>query len=110
MDTRVVLEPFAQGKEFTVIILENSFGLPVAILPIEIEMDYTENQILDYRKKYLPTHRVRYHCPPRFSNEIMEAIQVQAEQLFKALGMRDFARFDGWVLSGGNIWFSDFNL
>ncbi len=26
-----------------------------------------------------------------------------------ALGLRDFARFDGWVLENGNIWFSDFN-
>ncbi|MSR85600.1 hypothetical protein EXS71_04175, partial [Candidatus Uhrbacteria bacterium] len=82
---------------------------PVAILPTEIETDYTENQIFDYRKKYLPTRRVTYHCPPRFSTEIMEAIQIQAEQLFKVLGMRDFGRFDGWVLPNGNIWFSDFN-
>ena len=32
-----------------------------------------------------------------------------AEQLFKVLGMRDFARFDGWLLPDGKIWFSDFN-
>ena len=109
MDTRVVIEPFAQGKEFTTIILQNQFGLPVAILPTEIETDYTEHQIFDFRKKYLPTRQVTYHCPPRFSNEIIEKIQVQAEQLFALLGMRDFARFDGWILDDGNIWFSDFN-
>jgi D-alanine--D-alanine ligase len=109
MDTRVVIEPFAEGVEFTVIILHNRFGLPVAILPTEIETDYTANQIFDYRKKYLPTRQVTYHCPPRFSNEVIEKIQIQAEQLFALFGMRDFARFDGWLLQNGELWFSDFN-
>ncbi|QQR54339.1 hypothetical protein IPG41_03990 [Candidatus Peregrinibacteria bacterium] len=109
MDTRVVLEPFCIGTEFTVIVLQNRFDMPVAILPTEIETDYEKNQIFDFRKKYLPTRQVRYHCPPRFSNENIERIQVQAEQLFKIMGMRDFARFDGWLLPDGKIWFSDFN-
>lgn len=109
MDTRVVVEPFCTGTEFTVIILQNRFGMPVAILPTEIETSYAEGQVFDYRKKYLPTRQVRYHCPPRFSNEIIEKIQVQAEQLFTVLGMRDFARFDGWLLEDGTLWFSDFN-
>ncbi len=109
IDTRVVLEPFCQGIEFTVIILENKFGLPVAIMPSEIEIDYKKNQIFDYRKKYLSTNQVTYHCPPRFSEQTIEKIQIQAEQLFKVLGMKDFARFDGWLLEDGNIWFSDFN-
>jgi D-alanine--D-alanine ligase len=109
MDTRVVIEPFCEGIEFTVIILQNRFGMPVAILPTEIETDYQDHQIFDYRKKYLPTRQVTYHCPPRFDNETIEKIQVQAEQLFVVLGMRDFARFDGWLLPDGRLWFSDFN-
>lgn len=109
MDTRLVIEPFCTGTEFTVIILQNRFNMPVAILPTEIETDYKQNQIFDFRKKYLPTRQVRYHCPPRFSNEDIERIQVQAEQLFKIMGMRDFARFDGWLMPDGKIWFSDFN-
>lgn len=108
-DTRVVAEPFCTGKEFTVIILQNKFGLPTAILPTEIETDYSQHQIFDFRKKYLPSRHVRYHCPPRFSAEIIKKIQAQAQQLFTAFGMRDFARFDGWALENGNIWFSDFN-
>lgn len=109
MDTRVVLEPFVEGKEFTVIILQNRFNTPVAVLPSEIEVDYTENQFFDFRKKYLPTRHVTYHCPPRFNNEVIEKIQIQAEQLFAVFGMKDFARFDGFLLPDGNIWFSDFN-
>ena len=109
MDTRVVIEPFAQGIEFTTIIVQNRCNLPVAILPTEIETDYAEHQVFDFRKKYLPTRQVTYHCPPRFDNEVIETIQTQAEQLFSLLGMKDCARFDGWVMPDGNIWFSDFN-
>ena len=109
VDTRVVVEPFCEGIEFTVIILQNRFGLPVAVMPSEIELNYADHQIFDYRKKYLATRQVTYHCPPRFSNEVIEKIQIQAEQLFTLLGMQDFARFDGWLLPDGNLWFSDFN-
>ena len=109
IDTRVVLEPFAQGKEFTVIILQNKLGMPVAVMPSEIEMTYHEGRIFDFRKKYLPTNQVQYHCPPRFSLEIIKNIQTEAKQLFSLFKMNDFARFDGWVFPDGNIWFSDFN-
>ena len=110
MDTRVVIEQFAEGKEFTVIILQNHFGLPVALPPTEIETDYSEHQIFDFRKKYLPTRHVTYHSPPRFDQAVIERIEAQAEQLFSLFAMRDFARFDGWVLPNGEIWFCDFNV
>ncbi len=109
LDTRVVVQPFCTGVEFTVILLQNRFGMPVAILPTETVQDYSRNQIFDYRRKYLPTNQVRYHCPPRFDAETIERIQVQAEQLFSVLGMSDCARFDGWLLPDGDIWFADFN-
>ena len=107
--TKVILEPFAQGKEFTVIILKNKFGMPVTILPTEIEMAYHEGRIFDFRKKYLPTNKVKHHCPSRFPNETIDKIQIQARQIFSLFKMNDFARFDGWLLPDGEIWFSDFN-
>lgn len=109
MDTRLVVEQFAEGVEFTTIILENRFGLPVALPPTEIETDYTKHQIFDFRRKYLPTRQVIWHCPPRFDDEVIEKIQSQAEQLFALFGLHDFGRFDGWVLPDGRIWFCDFN-
>lgn len=109
MDTRVVLEPHVEGREFTVIILQNKLGLPVALIPSEIEMARHEGRIFDFRKKYLPTNQVKYHCPARFSNEIIEKIQTEAKQLFSLFKMNDVARLDGFLLPDGNIWFSDFN-
>ncbi|MFA5791557.1 MAG: hypothetical protein WC884_00785 [Candidatus Paceibacterota bacterium] len=109
IDTRVVIEPFAEGKEFTITILQNKLGIPVAMIPSEIEMAYHEGRIFDFRKKYLPTNQVKYHCPARFENEIIEKIQNQTKELFSLFKMNDFARFDGWVFPDGKIWFSDFN-
>ena len=108
IDTKVVLEPFAEGREFTVIILENKFQMPVSLMVTEIE-PFKEGQIFDFRKKYLPTNQVKYHYPARFDAITTERIQIKAEQIFKLFGMKDFARFDGWVLQNGEIWFSDFN-
>ena len=109
IDTRVVIQPFMSGTEFTVIILQNQFNLPVAILPTEISLSYEEWQLFDYRKKYLPTRAVSYHCPPRFSDETLELIRIQSEQIFSWLGMQDIVRLDGWILEDGKIWFADFN-
>src|SRR3989338_73515 len=108
IDTRVVVEQYAEGREFTVIILENKLGMSTALMATEIE-PFKEGQIFDYRKKYLPTNQVKYHYPARFDWKTNETILFRAEQIFKMFGLRDFARFDGWVLNNGEIWFSDFN-
>ncbi len=106
---RVVVEEFCRGTEFTAVIVQNRFDIPVCLLPVEIEADYTKHQIFDYRKKYLPTRQVTYHCPPRFESSVLERVQSQAEHIFNLFGLRDFARFDGWVMPDEKIWFSDFN-
>jgi len=108
-NSRVVVEPFCEGREFTTVILEESPGKPVCLLPVEVEMDYASGDIFDYRRKYLPTRQASYHCPARFEDNIVAKIQQQAEELFLLFGMRDFARFDGWLLPDGRVWFFDFN-
>jgi len=109
IDTTGLLEPFCEGREFTIIILQNDAGEPVALIPTEISMSYENNAIFDFRRKYLPTNMVSYHSPPRFTDAKISDIQKNAEDIFKLLGMRDFARLDGWLMQDGKIWFSDFN-
>ncbi len=109
IDSTGLLEPFSEGREFTIIILQNDAGEPVALIPTEISMSYANNAIFDFRRKYLPTNMVSYHSPPRFEDSQIAEIQKNAEDIFKLLGMRDFARLDGWLMPDGKIWFSDFN-
>ena len=105
----LVIQPFCEGREFTTVILENRFGMPVSLPPIEVAADFTGGQIFDYRMKYLATNQVAYHCPAGFTDEENANIQLMSEQLFALFGMKGFARFDGWLRPDGNIWFFDFN-
>lgn len=107
--TEVVVEPFCEGKEFTVLVIANPEGDPVAFIPTEIELSYENHDFFDYRKKYLPTNLAAYYTPPRFSQLSVEYIRTQAERLFSLLGMRDFVRLDGWLMADETVYFTDFN-
>ena len=105
----VVLEPFVgEGIEFTVVVLQSHDGDPVALVPVEIEMQ-EEGALYDYRRKYLPTLTTRLHCPARFADEQVDAIRLEAERIFRVFGCHDMVRFDGWVLPGGRVIWTDLN-
>jgi addiction module HigA family antidote len=104
-----LLEPFCTGREFTVIVLQNPDGTPVALIPTEIQVTYDNGGLFDYRRKYLPTTNTHWFCPPRFDDGVVDQIRGQAEELFTLFHMRDFARLDGWFLDDGTLLFSDFN-
>ncbi len=108
-DSRVMIEPFCDGQEFTIVVLTGTDGEPVALLPSEIAVSYQDNQIFDFRRKYLPTNQAAYFCPPRFPTNVINTIRQQAAQIFKLFGMQDFARLDGWWLKDGTVLFSDLN-
>lgn len=109
LDHEIVVEEFCEGKEFTVIVLQNEKNKPVALLPTEISFHYEGEDIFNYRRKYLPTCQVAYHCPARFDDRVVVEIRRQAEDIFTKLGMRDFVRLDGWLTDKGDIIFPDLN-
>ncbi|GAA0148223.1 ligase [Lithospermum erythrorhizon] len=109
IDDKVLVEIFLEGgREFTAIVLDVGSGSdcqPVVLLPTEVDLqshgtldDDEKDAIFNYRRKYLPTQQVSYHTPPRFPLEIIETIRQGASLLFQQLGLRDFARIDGWFL------------
>lgn len=107
---RIVVQPRMTGVEFTTIVLEGDNG-PVALIPLEIELRNRRSgdEILDYRRKYLLSNDSRYHCPPRFDDGAVEHIRKVAESAFTALGLRDFARIDGWLDPDGTVRIADIN-
>ena len=123
----ILIEAFCEGREFTVLILQNPEGKPVALIPTEIEVKgqsevlsrdvvqenhkkaSDENSFFTTRRKYLPTNETHYYNPPRFSRELIQKIRGESEQLFKLIGAKDFVRIDGWILKDGDVYFSDFN-
>lgn len=109
IDDQAIIEPFCEGREFTVIVLQNQSGEPVALVPTEISISYEGGQIFDYRRKYLPTNNTQWHSPPNFDDSIVADIRDQAEQIFSLFDMKDFARLDGWLLDDGRLVFTDLN-
>ena len=109
LDSRVIVEPFCDGIEFTLLVLQNDTGEPVSLIPTEIELLRKRDALFDYRAKYLASAATRYHSPPRFGESSTARIRQEAEQVFRLLGMRDFCRMDGWLLEDGRVWFSDIN-
>ncbi|MEU7865227.1 hypothetical protein [Dactylosporangium sp. NPDC049140] len=108
---RIVIQPRMHGVEVTTIVLENADG-PVALIPVEIELQNraTEDEIFDYRRKYLASNDSHYHCPPPRDDETIGRIQAIAESVFKHLGLRDFARIDAWLEEDGSVLVSDVNV
>jgi D-alanine--D-alanine ligase len=106
---QVLLEPFLQGKEFTILVFENAANEAVALIPTHIEINYHNGEIFDYRRKYLPTANTFYHTPAPFHDDIIQKIRSQAEEIFKIFKMRDFVRLDGWLIDNERIYFTDFN-
>ncbi|KAM7264723.1 hypothetical protein ACFE04_002406 [Oxalis oulophora] len=123
IDDRVIIEIFLEGGcEFTAIVLDvgSTFdSKPVVLLPTEVELQFRgsvdvreKDAIFNYRRKYLPTQQVAYHTPPRFPIDVIKNIREGASLLFKRLGLRDFARIDGWFLpsSTSNLSSSEHNI
>ena len=108
IDNIAVVEEFCEGAEFTVIVLQNNLGLPVALVPTEIEI-LSKDKIFDYRKKYLSTNSTRWHTPPRFKDTIIKRIMSEAERIFRLFDVEDFIRIDGWLLDDGRLIFTDIN-
>ncbi|MDP1880877.1 MAG: hypothetical protein Q8K60_08050 [Parachlamydiaceae bacterium] len=108
IDDAAIIEPFCEGKEFTIVVFQNHLGEPVALIPTEIELRHGSS-IFDFRKKYLPTNQVIYHTPPRFTSTTVNLIRNEAESIFALFEMRDFVRLDGWLMEDGTIYFTDIN-
>ncbi|CAK7336658.1 unnamed protein product [Dovyalis caffra] len=126
IDDKVIVEIFLEGgSEFTAIVLDVGSGFdchPVVLLPTEVELKFhgsvdvrEKDGIFNYRRKYLPTQQsqkvllssqVAYHTPPRFPLNVIENIREGASILFRQLGLRDFARIDGWFLPNSTHAFS----
>ena len=107
---RVVIQPRITGAEVTTIVLTGQDG-PTSLIPIQIDIRNRlgDEDIFDYRRKYLASHDSHYHCPPPQDLAVITAIRRAAEEVFQVLGLRDFARIDGWLRPDNQIMISDVN-
>lgn len=90
----VIIERYIKGREFSVGVIDGK-ALPV------IEM-VPKTQFYDYRAKYQAGSAVEI-CPAEISPQQSLAMQDIAEQVFRALRLKSYARMDFMMSGDGEI-------
>jgi D-alanine--D-alanine ligase len=105
----ILVETFIPGREFAVSLLEEENGLSV-LPPLEWCVHRSESAVLTeaFKRSYVTQERqdvLRAELPPDLTADL-ENLSVLA---FRALGLRDYARFDIRLSSGGTFYFLEAN-
>ncbi|MFI5148956.1 MAG: D-alanine--D-alanine ligase [Bacteroidia bacterium] len=104
-ETQVLLEGFIAGKEFSCIVIQDEQGNPIALPPTEIRKG---KELFDYRSKYLPGLS-RKITPIDLTDAGINKIRQACEKLFQALSFHVYARIDGFINEGGEVFLNDPN-
>jgi UDP-N-acetylmuramate--alanine ligase len=109
-ESKVLIEGFIEGKEFSCIVLQNSDATDdktkiIALPPTEIRKG---KELFDYRSKYLPGLS-RKITPIDLPTHQIQAIRTECERLFTALNFDVYARIDGFISKEGKIFLNDPN-
>jgi len=104
-ESKVLVEGFIEGKEFSCIVAQDEHGKPIALPPTEIRKG---KELFDYRSKYLPGLS-RKITPIDLPDGQIQAIRKECERLFYALSFDVYARIDGFLSSDGKIFLNDPN-
>lgn len=104
-ETKVILEEFISGKEFSCIVVRTEDGGCLALPPTEIVKG---GEVFDYRAKYMPG-RSRKETPIALPEDQINAIRKECERLFSELGFQTYARIDGFITPQDRIFLNDPN-
>jgi UDP-N-acetylmuramate--alanine ligase len=104
-ESKVLIEGFIEGKEFSCIVLEDENGKAIALPPTEIRKG---KELFDYRSKYLPGLS-RKITPIDLPDSQIEAIRKDCERLFYELHFDVYARIDGFLSKDGKVFLNDPN-
>jgi D-alanine-D-alanine ligase len=104
-ESKVLVEGFISGKEFSCIVAQDENGKAIALPPTEI---IKGKELFDYRSKYLPGLS-RKITPIDVPNEDIQVIRKECERLFYALQFDVYARIDGFLSADGKVFLNDPN-
>lgn len=104
-ESMVLIESLIVGKEFSCIVIADQNGSPFALPPTEIRKS---GELFDYRSKYLPGLSNKI-TPIEVSDSLVEDIRLACCQLYTHFGFEVYARIDGFIDQGGEIFLNDPN-
>jgi len=96
----IMIEPWIDGREFTVGIIDDETLPPIEIVP--------KQSFYDYEAKYL-VDTTQFICPCDLSVEKQEELKALALEAYQALGCRHFGRADFLMDQEGNFWLLEMN-
>ena len=111
-DEDVLLEEKIDGREFSIILIEDVDDNVIALFPSEIVIHDTSAGEFNFYtriKKYMPGSGARHITPINVDHQWLAQIRRQAVDLFDKFSLRDWARFDGFLSSGRQIYWTDLN-
>ena len=103
----VLVEEFIDGQEFSVIVIQDINGEIIPLIPTEI-VKY-KDFVYTRRMKYLPGAGAFHQTPISASSNAIDRIIRESKDIFKRFNLSDWARFDGFLLNGGTVIWSDLN-
>ncbi len=108
--TRVIVEDFVAGDEFTVAVAEDpSTGSgPSAAVALPVIQIKAAGGFYDYAAKY-GTQPAEKLCPAPIADELAERLQAAALTVHKTIGARHLSRTDFIVDTARTIWFLEVN-
>ena len=108
----VLIEKRIEGREFSIIVIEDSRNEAVALYPTEIIIEKSDdhnNSFYTRRKKYMPGSGANHQTPAHFDTDTLSTIRNQASIIFESFNFSHWARLDGFLDKKGNIIWSELN-
>ena len=93
-DDEVLVEQYIEGREFSVGVMDGRALPIIEIAPLQ--------GFYDYKNKYQPGSTIET-CPAQLSEEKTKEIQDYAEQAFRALRLKNYARMDFMMNKAGEV-------
>ena len=93
-DDEVIVEQYIEGREFSVGVMDGRALPIIEIAPLQ--------GFYDYKNKYQPGSTIET-CPAQLSEEKTKEIQEYAEQAFRALRLKNYARMDFMMNKAGEV-------
>ncbi len=102
-DNLALVEEYLSGLEFSCIVLGNDELQPM--VPTETA---TDNEYLTYEDKYMPGQSQKI-TPARVGEDVLAKIQQEVVKAYRALGMKNYGRIDGFLVDGDRVLITDPN-
>jgi D-alanine-D-alanine ligase len=109
-----LVEPYIDGREFNVSVMENSSVLPLPVSEIDFtEMPKGTPRICSYEAKWFEDHPLYQKsppvCPAPIDDELRRKLQGLAADAFVTMGCQDYARVDFRMDTRGRIFILEVN-